>query len=214
MTLGEDAGEGTLARVRSAVELLESGAPLGIVEVVAGFATVAVHYDPRLVTYRSFAVEVSSLLADAATASPPKPRLIEIPVCYGDDLGPDLDVVAEHTDLEPEEIIEIHCGRNYLVHMIGFAPGFPYLGGMSERIATPRRDSPRKTIPAGSVGIAGSQTGVYPIETPGGWQLIGRTPARLFRPDQDPPSLLRPGDLIKFVAIEAEEFEARASGES
>ncbi len=115
-------------------------------------------------------------------ASEPPPRTVEIPVCYGGEFGEDLAFVAEHADLTPDEVIEIHSGAEYLVYMLGFAPGFPYLGGMPERITAPRRDSPRLKIPAGSVGIAGSQTGVYPIETPGGWRLIGRTPLALFRP--------------------------------
>lgn len=212
VSLGKDAGEATLARVRSAVGALRSAPPAGTLEVVSGFTTVAVHFDPLLVTYRSFAAEVSALLEDAAAAPAPETRLVEIPVCYGGDLGPDLDGVGAHAGLETEQVIAIHSGRDYLVHMIGFAPGFPYLGGMSERIATPRRDTPRQAVPAGSVGIAGAQTGVYPIETPGGWQLIGRTPLHLFRPTQDEPSLLRPGDTVRFVVIDRDVFDTH-SGE-
>jgi inhibitor of KinA len=131
---------------------------------------------------------------------------VDIPVCYGGDYGPDLDAVSFHTGLSTEEVVAIHGEPDYLVYMIGFAPGFPYLGGMSERLASPRRESPRAKIPPGSVGIAGSQTGVYPIETPGGWQLIGRTPLRLFRPERDEPSLLRTGDRVRFHAIERAEY--------
>jgi inhibitor of KinA len=131
---------------------------------------------------------------------------VDIPVCYGGDFGPDLDAVSSHTGLSTEEVVAIHGEPDYLVYMIGFAPGFPYLGGMSERLASPRRESPRAKIPPGSVGIAGSQTGVYPIETPGGWQLIGRTPLRLFRPERDEPSLLRTGDRVRFQAIDRAEY--------
>lgn len=116
--------------------------------------------------------------------------------------------MAEHNNLTPSEVIEIHAGAQYLVYMVGFAPGFPYLGGMSERIATPRRKSPRLSIPAGLVGIAGSQTGVYSIETPGGWQIIGRIPLKLFQPDKCPPSLLQAGDLVRFRPISRTDFAA------
>jgi inhibitor of KinA len=135
------------------------------------------------------------------------PRVVEIPVCYGGEFGPDLGYVAEHNQLSVEEVIEIHTSGQYLVYMIGFAPGFPYLGGMSERIMAPRRQSPRLAIPAGTVGIAGMQTGVYPIETPGGWQLIGRTPLALFRPQDNPPSLLQSGDIVRFCQISDKEYE-------
>ena len=124
--------------------------------------------------------------------------------------GPDVDVVAAHNRLTPEEIIRIHTSVEYLVYMIGFAPGFPYLGGMPERIATPRRESPRVSIPAGSVGIAGQQTGVYPIATPGGWQIIGRTPLRLFQPEQEQPTLLQAGDRVRFRQITEAEYAAWA----
>jgi inhibitor of KinA len=131
---------------------------------------------------------------------------VEIPVCYGGEFGADLDFVAKHANLTPGEVIEIHSAADYLVHMIGFAPGFPYLGGMSSKIAAPRRSSPRLKVPAGSVGIAGEQTGIYPLETPGGWQLIGRTPLALFRPEQDPPTLLQPGDIVRFRPITPQQF--------
>jgi inhibitor of KinA len=137
-----------------------------------------------------------------------KQRFVEIPVCYGGEYGPDLEAVAEYHHLSTSEVVEIHSKEEYLVYMIGFAPGFPYLGGMSEEIATPRRHSPRLSIPEGSVGIAGMQTGVYPISTPGGWQLIGRTPLELFCPNENPPTLLQSGDIVKFVPISLEEYQA------
>ncbi|WP_245583541.1 5-oxoprolinase subunit PxpB [Paenibacillus assamensis] len=133
-------------------------------------------------------------------------NIVDIPVCYGEAFGPDLLEVAEHTGLSPQEVIELHCGQSYLVYMVGFAPGFPYLGGMDERIAVPRRSSPRTAITPGSVGIGGSQTGIYPLATPGGWQLIGRTPCQLFRPDHQEPSLLKMGDIVRFYPIEPEQF--------
>ncbi len=131
---------------------------------------------------------------------------VTIPVCYDTELGPDLNHVAQANGLTREEVIDLHTANEYLVYMIGFAPGFPFLGGMDERIATPRHGDPRAEIPAGSVGIAGKQTGVYPISTPGGWQLIGQTPLKLFSADREVPSLLKAGDRVTFKAISKSEF--------
>lgn len=126
-------------------------------------------------------------------------RLVEIPVIYGNDAGPDLQVVADHAGLTPQQVVELHSSVDYVVYFIGFQPGFPYLGGLDSRLHTPRRAEPRVSVPAGSVGIGGSQTGIYPLATPGGWQLLGQTPVALFNPQQQPPTLLRPGDSVRFV---------------
>ncbi|MFD0697336.1 5-oxoprolinase subunit PxpB [Paenibacillus sp. GCM10027628] len=140
--------------------------------------------------------------------------IVEIPVCYGGLFGPDLEEVAVYHGIAAEEVIRHHTSPIYPVYMIGFAPGFPYLGGMDDRIATPRRTIPRVRIPAGSVGIGGSQTGIYPLETPGGWNLIGRTPLALFQPRaSNPPSLLKVGDQVRFVPITPEQFDLLAEGE-
>ena len=136
------------------------------------------------------------LLADGGP-----PRIVEIPVRYGGAYGPDLEDVARYCGLSAGEVVQIHTSGLYPVHMIGFMPGFPYLGGLSERIATPRRPAPRLRVPAGSVGIAGKQTGVYPRESPGGWQIIGRTDLVLFDPRRNPPCLLQIGDLVRFVEV-------------
>jgi inhibitor of KinA len=130
----------------------------------------------------------------------PEPsRLIEIPTRYGGDDGPDLEELAARHDLRPGDVVDLHASVEYLVYMLGFAPGFAYLGRVPEQIATPRRDTPRTVVPAGSVGIAGDQTGIYPLESPGGWQLIGRTDVRLWDIARDPPALLSPGDRVRFV---------------
>lgn len=192
----------------------------GIIEVVPAYTTVTVYYDPLQLTKntnRKWDVEVlpfervctvlKNILLSLENADAPKGKEVVIPVCYGGEFGPDLEEVARRNQLTPEEVIDIHTNGHYLVYMIGFAPGFAYLGGMSEKIATPRKDSPRLHIPAGSVGIAGMQTGVYPIESPGGWQLIGRTPLQLFRPHHPQPSLLQTGDRIRFQAITKEEYK-------
>ncbi|MFD0678488.1 MULTISPECIES: 5-oxoprolinase subunit PxpB [unclassified Paenibacillus] len=138
----------------------------------------------------------------------PAARIKTVPVCFGGVHGPDLGEVALHTGLRPEEVVELYCSTTYLVHMIGFVPGFPYLGGLPQRLQTPRRSFPRGEIPAGSVGIAGEQTGIYPLATPGGWQLIGRTPMTLFDPALSQPSLFSAGDYVRFMPITVAEFDA------
>ena len=186
----------------------------GIVEIVPAYTTVAIYYDILEWSFCNLKHELCELISHREEAPDVDLRLVEIPVCYGGEFGPDLEFVAQYNSLTPDDVIEIHSSADYLVYMIGFAPGFPYLGGMSDRIATPRRDSPRLKIPAGSVGIAGRQTGVYPIETPGGWQLIGRTPIELFCPKVDPPTLVHAGDKIRFKPIPQHEFaEMRISSQ-
>jgi inhibitor of KinA len=142
----------------------------------------------------------------------PEPRLVEIPVCYGGEYGPDLQDVAELHQMTVEQTIELHASTTYLVYFLGFAPGFAYLGDVAEQLATPRLPSPRKSVPAGSVGIAGRQTGVYPIATPGGWRLLGRTPVRMFQPDRAQMSLLALGDRVRFVPISPPQFAKLALG--
>jgi inhibitor of KinA len=178
-----------------------------VTDIVPAFTSVTVHYDPLKTSYEQMVAWLGSVLQQPARGPLEEPNQVEIPVCYGGDYGPDLTVVATHSGLSEAEVIRIHSAGTYLVYMVGFAPGFPYLGGMPPEIATPRRGSPRLTIPAGSVGIAGAQTGVYPIATPGGWQLIGRTPKALFRPDAHPPTLFKAGDVVRFQPISADEFE-------
>lgn len=189
----------------------------GFIECTPAFASVTVFFDPFIVKQAYGEKEKSSFqivraileqaLETLVENEESAPRIIEIPVCYGGDFGPDLDFVAAHNQLSADEVIHLHASARYPVYMIGFAPGFPYLGGLSEKINAPRHPSPRTSIPAGSVGIAGSQTGVYPISTPGGWQLVGRTPMALFRPDRDQPSVLSAGDIVKFVPITREEYD-------
>ncbi len=207
LEIGNEINEETHHRVRAVTALLETDPPQWMSEFIPAFTTVSIIYSPLQVSYEEAKLELAALLKKASEITLPPPRTIEIPVCYGGDHGPDLEYVARHNGLSAEEVIAIHTGASYTVHMIGFAPGFPYLGGMSEKIAAPRRESPRVTIPERSVGIAGNQTGVYPISTPGGWQLIGRTPTRLFLPDHEIPSLLSAGDTVVFRQITADEYQ-------
>jgi inhibitor of KinA len=199
-------------KVRVLAAHLEDKPFPGMIEFVPAFTTVTIYYNPLVLTYKDACSTIKHIMDDLEIGAPSEPRTIEIPVCYGGDFGPDLEYVAEHNGLTVDEVIQIHSGAEYLVYMIGFAPGFPYLGGLSERIQAPRRSTPRLRIPAGSVGIAGMQTGVYPIETPGGWQLIGRTPVPLFRPNDSSPSLLQAGDIVRFRPISQQEYEEWKEG--
>ncbi|GGA26555.1 5-oxoprolinase subunit PxpB [Paenibacillus physcomitrellae] len=218
---GESIELETHKRIRQLSEYLEHHPFTGMTEYVPAFTTVTIYYDPwkvaaepasadgevRRPPFEIVKAAVLNLLLELKDTETAPPDTVRIPVCYGGDLGPDLQEVAATNGLTEEEVISFHCSGEYLVYMLGFAPGFAYLGGMSSRIATPRRQTPRLAIPAGTVGIAGEQTGVYPIETPGGWQLIGKTPIRLFVPERTPPTVLKAGDLVRFYPISRKEFD-------
>jgi len=171
----------------------------GILNLHPAFSTVLVDFDPRLRTH----AEIEALVRErwAASSHEPSgvPRVVEIPVRYGGEFGPDLDDVARHNSLTPERVVELHEAADYIVYFVGFSTCFPYLGGLPAELATPRLSAPRKLVPAGSIGIAGAQAGVYPLASPGGWRLIGRTSLRLFDIDAEPPALLRMGDRVRFV---------------
>jgi len=196
-------GEGIDAAINDRVHHLArrvAGAGLpGILGLVPAYATLAVHFDPRVWDPAALGAELDRLGQEPAGAS--APRTVVIPVRYGGEDGPDLAEVAAHCGLTEAEVVRRHCAAEYRVFFLGFAPGFPYLGGLDPSLATPRRAAPRTRVPRGSVGIAGPQTGVYPLETPGGWQLIGRTPLALFDPAAPDPCLLRAGDVLRFEAL-------------
>lgn len=172
----------------------------GMGEAVVGYATLLAHYDPLRMDYAAALALLRRGLEECAVLPELPPRVVEIPVRYGGEFGPDLAFVAAHCGLSEKEVVARHSAGEYPVYFIGFTPGFPYLGGMDASIAAPRLATPRPRVPAGSVGIAGAQTGVYPLESPGGWRIIGQTPMRLFDPARNPPALLEPGDVVKFVA--------------
>lgn len=176
------------------------GSVRGVTNVHPAYASILIDFDPRKIRHRDIERVATELFAQAASAPLPEPRTVEIPVAYGGANGPDLDAVAELTGHTPDEVVAMHSGAEYLVYFLGFSPGFPYLGGLPESIAAPRLETPRRRVPAGSVAIGGQQTGVYPIASPGGWRIIGRTPLRLFDPGAYPPVLLRMGDHVRFVA--------------
>ena len=200
------------ARIAAAAQQMRASPPPGVLDIVPAYTTLALYYDPVLIgvgttPYEALIQKIETWLHAQAEAKMPQGRLVEIPVCYGGGFGEDLDEVARQHGLTPEAVATIHAGTEYRVYMLGFVPGFAYLGDLDARIATSRRDTPRPRVPAGSVAIGGAQTGVYPLETPGGWQLIGRTPLRMFSPDSEPPCLLRAGDTVRFVAISRAEFD-------
>jgi inhibitor of KinA len=209
--VAEKIGDDALFHVQALVRELERNPLPGTIEIVPAFTTVAVFYD--LAKIGSLAALRNELVARVPRTIPRKDksvgREIVIPVCYGGDFGPDLAEVAAHAGLAENAAIALHRGAKYRVHAVGFAPGFPYLAGLPEKLHIPRRATPRLRVPAGSIGIGGAQTGVYPLATPGGWQLIGRTPLRLFRPENETePALLQPGDRVRFQPISKEEFVA------
>ena len=186
---------------------LEKAEIPGIVETVPTYRSLMVHYNPRIIRNGELKEKLEKLLSEMGDIEIPPSPVLEIPVLYGGEMGPDLSFVAENAGLSEEEVIRIHSGTEYLIYMLGFTPGFTYLGGMSDKIATPRLQQPRVKIPAGSVGIAGSQTGIYPIDSPGGWQLIGRTPLKMYDPNRETPILPEAGQYMKFYPIDQAEYD-------
>jgi inhibitor of KinA len=217
----ENAPEETVNEVLRAFQQLRSAAIPGVIELAPAYTTVAVFFDAIAVakasgkpggTFDWLVSQVRGVVAAGVDrgkrvrVSKSDVRLVEIPVCYDPEFALDLDCVAEHAKLSVQEVVELHSAAEYRVACIGFVPGFPFLAGLPEKLATPRRDVPRKEIPPGSVGIGGAQTGIYPLRSPGGWNLIGRTPLKLFDPTKNPPALLQAGDRVHFRAITREEF--------
>jgi len=180
----------------------------GILEIVPTYRSLCIYYDPLRLRLKDLKTRLCQIEHELGRAEKTPPaRVLEIPVVYGGEYGPDLGFVGSSSGLSEEEVIQIHSGRDYLIYMCGFSPGFSYLGGLDERIVTPRLKTPRVRVPAGSVGIAEGQTGIYPLESAGGWRLIGRTPLKLFHPYKDPPIPFVPGDYFRFIPISEEEYQ-------
>ena len=193
------------SQVMSLNRAIKEKRPRGIVETIPSFRALTILFDPCAISEKSVRKIVSSLSGKNAS-SKMKSRIFKIPVCYGGEYGCDLEDVAKYHGITEEEVIRRHSGRDYLIYMLGFLPGFAYLGGLDEGLVTPRLENPRTEVPAGAVGIGGEQTGIYPLTSPGGWRLIGRTPLRPFNPESDPPILYRAGDYIRFTPIDASEY--------
>ena len=224
----EDAPEETLDQVLHTLHRLREAAIPGVIELSSAYTSVAVFFDPIAVAEASrrpdeasdwLPMQIQGVVNGArrgrrVKAARSDVRLVQIPACYAPEFAPDLDDVARRAELSTKEVIDLHSAAEYRVACIGFVPGFPFLTGLAKKLATPRRETPRKEIPPGSVGIGGAQTGIYPLRSPGGWNLIGRTPLKLFDPIKNPPALLRAGDRVRFRAITREEFEALKQGDA
>ena len=193
-------------KMKTTVKLMKEQHIEGVVDMIPAFCSLLINYDPRVISYEELYDRMKALVKVEVKAEAGVKRVFEIPVCYGGEYGPDIENIAEHAGLSVEEVIKIHSSRDYLIYMLGFLPGFTYLGGLDERIHTPRLANPRLKINAGSVGIGGSQTGIYPLDSPGGWQLMGMTPVKTYDPEREVPILMEAGDYIRFVPVDEEEY--------
>ena len=205
--IGNEISESVNREVVAVLNRLQQAKIAGVCELVPSYTCICVHYEPSVIDFDKLITCLQGLDVSFKQSEETHSRVIEIPVCYGGEYGPDLSYVADYHHISEEEVIRRHSSGDYLVYMLGFLPGFAYMGGMDDSIATPRLASPRAKIPAGSVGIAGSQTGVYPLASPGGWQLIGRTPVKMFHMEGETAQFtLQAGDRVRFVPISHEEY--------
>ena len=208
LEFGNVISEKTNGLIRAAAQTLEADPINGVIEFVPTFCSLMVVYDPCVVGYDELTNQVRGKLRGLVATTGGIHRVVKIPVCYGGDFGPDLSDVAEHAGMSAKEVIAIHSGHDYLIDMLGFLPGFAYLGGLDPRLHTPRLSVPRTEIPAGSVGIGGAQTGIYPLASPGGWQIIGRSPVRPYDPERAQPILYRAGEYLRFQPITQKQYDA------
>ena len=193
-------------QIRRMLRALELQPIAGVRNLHPAYCSLLIKFDALRMGHEELEAVLKKYLDRLQTVALPEPRLVEIPVCYGSEYGPDLNEVAALHEMTPAQVIELHASTTYLVYFLGFVPGFAYLGELPETLVTPRLGTPRKKVPPGSVGIAGRQTGVYPFATPGGWRLLGRTPLAMFRTDRDGLSLLSIGDRVRFAPISRERF--------
>lgn len=201
MEFGSEIDPEINALVHGTAAAIETSDIEGVLEMVPTYRSLLIYYDPLQVSLPQLQEQISGI-AIGEEETEHEYRIVEIPTLYGGEHGPDLVFVAENAGMAESEVIALHSGTDYLVYTMGFSPGFPYLGGLDQKLHTPRLQSPRTLIPAGSVGIAESQTGLYPVASPGGWRLIGRSPLRLFDPYASPPTVINAGDRVRFVALE------------
>ena len=194
------------AKVRAVAAAVRNRMPAGVLELIPTYRSLLFIYDPGRIQPAALTDLIETLESGIDPDDAAGSRLVEIPVCYAGELGPDIENVCQSAGLDPERVIALHTAPEYLIYMVGFTPGFAFLGGLNEKLETPRLETPRMAVPGGSVGIANNQTGIYPITSPGGWQIIGRTPLKLFAPEREDPFLYKAGDIIKFIPISESEF--------
>lgn len=206
MEFGEGISPRIHQRIKAMMLCLDQCEIEGMVEFSPAYRSITFFYNPLVISHEQLRRRLIELYRKTEESDPPPPRIVELPVCYGGEFGPDLTHVAESHNLSEQEVIQLHSQPDYFVYMLGFSPGFPFLGGLPEVLHTPRLESPRKKVPAGSVGIANGQTGVYPVDSPGGWQLIGKTPLKLFDSARAEPFLLNAGDILKFKPVNEREY--------
>ena len=207
LEFGDEISREVNERVRTMALAIQAEAIGGIIETVPTYRSLLIIYNPLSLSSQDLKKRLNQIEERLQQTAFSEPKLTHIPVVYGGMYGPDLEGVAKYHQVSPEEVIRLHFSTPYLIYMIGFMPGFPYMGELPQALATPRLKTPRLSVPKGSVAIAQRQTGIYSMESPGGWQIIGRTPVELFNPMQDPPALLQMGDFVQFYPISEKEFE-------
>jgi KipI family sensor histidine kinase inhibitor len=207
LEFGDEISPEVNEKVRRMTLAIQAESIEGIVEIVPTYRSLLILYNPLILSFVDLKKRLERIEKGLQQTPFPEPKLTQIPALYGGSYGPDLEEVAKYHQISPEEVIQLHCSKPYFIYMIGFMPGFPYMGELPEALITPRLKTPRLSVPAGSVAIAQRQTGIYPMESPGGWQIIGRTPVKLFNPEREPPALLQMGDHVQFFPISEKEFK-------
>lgn len=207
LEFGDEISSEVNEKVRRMTLAIQAESIEGIIEIVPTYRSLLILHNPLILSFVDLKKRLERIEKGLQQTPFPEPKLTRIPALYGGSYGPDLEEVAKYHQISPEEVIQLHCSKPYFIYMIGFMPGFPYMGELPEALITPRLKTPRLSVPAGSVAIAQRQTGIYPMESPGGWQIIGRTPVKLFNPEREPPALLQMGDHVQFFPISEKEFK-------
>jgi len=206
LVFGDEISPEINGRISAFTKIIKAKEIEGVIDMIPTFCSLLVNYNPRIINYDKISQTLLQLADTEVNENETETIIVEIPVFYGSEFGPDMETVMKNANMTKEEVISLHSSQDYLIYMLGFLPGFTYLGGLDDRLHTPRLANPRLKIPAGSVGIGGSQTGIYPLESPGGWQLIGITPVKTYNPMANPPILFEAGQYIRFVPISQDEY--------